>query len=65
MTYNWFNTFLMINKRAKDIYRGLLFICAVYFIAVSIAHQMGVKIDELVRSQFFTQRHKGTKKGLL
>jgi len=24
-----------------------------------------IKIDDLVRSQFFTQRHKGTKKGLL
>jgi len=24
-----------------------------------------VKIDDLIRSQFFTQRHKGTKKGLL
>jgi hypothetical protein len=29
---------------ARKIYRSLLFVCAVYFIAVAIAHQAGVKL---------------------
>ena len=33
----------MSNKGPKEIYRALLFICAVYFIAVSFAHQLGMK----------------------
>jgi hypothetical protein len=34
---------MMTNKGPKEIYRALLFICAVYFIAVSFAHQLGMK----------------------
>ncbi len=37
----------MINEKAKKVYRTLLFICAVYFIAVAIAHQMGTKLPML------------------
>lgn len=37
----------MINEKAKKIYRTLLFICAVYFIAVSFAHQLGFKVPML------------------
>jgi hypothetical protein len=38
---------MMFNKGPKEMYRALLFICAVYFIAVSIAHQLGFKIPVL------------------
>lgn len=44
MLYNWQN---MTNKGPKEIYRSLLFICAVYFIAVSFAHQLGIKFPML------------------
>jgi hypothetical protein len=37
----------MINEKAKKIYRILLLICAVYFFAVAIAHQMGAKLPML------------------
>ena len=32
---------------SKKTYRALLFICAVYFIAVSISHQLGLKVPML------------------
>ena len=38
---------MMINIRAKDIYRTLLSICAVYFVSVTIAHQIGLKVPML------------------
>jgi len=37
----------MIEEKAKKIYRTLLIICAVYFIVVTIAHQMGIKLPML------------------
>ncbi|MBI5874617.1 MAG: hypothetical protein HZB81_02015 [Deltaproteobacteria bacterium] len=37
----------MINKNSTKIYRALLLICAVYFIAVTIAHQIGIKLPML------------------
>jgi len=37
----------MINEKARIIYRALLLICAVYFIAVTIAHQIGIKLPML------------------
>jgi len=37
----------MTDKVLKEAYRALLFICTVYFMAVSIAHQLGVKIPML------------------
>jgi hypothetical protein len=38
---------MTINNGLKKTYRTLLFICAVYFIAVSIAHQLGLKVPML------------------
>ena len=37
----------MMNIKARKIYRALLFVCATYFIAVAIAHQMGTKLPML------------------
>lgn len=37
----------MTNKGPKEIYRALLFMCTVYFIAVSLAHQLGFKVPML------------------
>lgn len=37
----------MINEKTGTIYRALLLICAVYFIAVTIAHQTGIKLPML------------------
>lgn len=37
----------MMNIEARKIYRTLLFVCAIYFIAVAIAHQMGTKLPML------------------
>jgi hypothetical protein len=37
----------MNNEKSKKIYRMLLFICAIYFIAVAIAHQIGTKLPML------------------
>jgi len=38
---------MMTNNRPKEIYRVLLFICIVYFLAVSFAHQLGLKAPVL------------------
>jgi hypothetical protein len=37
----------MKNIKTKNIYRTLFFICAIYFFAVAIAHQAGIKIPLL------------------
>lgn len=38
---------MITNKGPKIIYRALLFICTVYFIAVAFAHQLGFKVPML------------------
>lgn len=37
----------MTDRMPGQVYRALLFICAVYFIAVSLAHQLGYKMPML------------------
>jgi hypothetical protein len=37
----------LVNNKPKVIYRALLLFCAVYFLAVSFAHQMGTKLPML------------------
>lgn len=37
----------MNNKRAKKIYRVLLFVCTLYFLLVAFAHQLGMKVPLL------------------
>jgi len=36
-----------MKNKTKIIYRALLFICAIYFFAVAIAHQAGIKMPML------------------
>lgn len=38
---------MTINIGAKQIYRTLLFVCVFYFLSVTIAHQMGIKVPML------------------